>query len=290
MDFETQVALLRPMIEPLVDYFFHDCAFLWYELRDDDGLDLVPESASVDFKHVPSPLAEPERRTLTTLRGSTDAPEDVFSLVELKPEEPIPEIMETWQRHLEDLNFDTMMDISFDDCSHLKWAMENGILPRQPFLICVTAPRWFRSSWEYQEYDFDFEAMIVDRLPPDSTARDIARFLDETARCKAILAHERDELADIRRADVDRMFIYQEWYFADRHIDEMSMPNGVRLKLCSSWATHEDSKSGHWPLSSGESDEGDNQKAMTRLRERVAAELPHVVERLEKMPLRHHPW
>ncbi len=286
MDFETQVALLRPMIEPLVDYFFHDCAFLWYELRDDDGLDLVPESAAVDFKHVPSPLAEPERRTLTTLRG-IDSPEDVFSIVELEPEEPIPEIMERWQHHLEDLNFDTMMDISYGDGAHLKWAMENGILPRQPFLICVTPPRWFRSSWEYQEYDFDFEAMIVDRLPPESTERDVARFLDDTARGKAILAEERSELDSIRRADVDRMYLYQEWYFAGGHIDEMSTPNGVRRALCSSWNTLKDSKSGHWRLVSGESDKGDLQQAMAQLRERVAAEFPHVVERLEKMLLRH---
>lgn|GEM_PF-2030001 len=62
----------------------------------------------------------------------------------------------------------------------LEWSMENGIAPGQPFLIFCSRP-WTTKTWtDYGwEYDVDFEAWIVRRLPTEMGVRQYERVVSE---------------------------------------------------------------------------------------------------------------
>lgn len=47
------------------------------------------------------------------------------------------------------------------------FALENGLSPGQPFLLQLGEPRWYKSSYEYDEYDVEYDVEIVRALPRD---------------------------------------------------------------------------------------------------------------------------
>lgn len=53
------------------------------------------------------------------------------------------------------------------------WALENGLCPLQPFLVEMKHPRYYRCSYEYEEYDVDYYWEIVQRAP--RTAKQVVR-------------------------------------------------------------------------------------------------------------------
>lgn len=280
--FETEVKILRPLVEPLVNLFLPELAFLWYELQE-DGSHWRAVDVATDFQHAESPFVSREREP-----GSPSSPGDTIRLLEEPDEEPIPEIMEMWEKHLEDIGFDSMFGIPYGDFKSMDWALREGIVTRQPFLVCVTLPRYYRCSGEYNEWDFEIDAIVVDRLPPASSARDLARFLDETAYYKRETEEMRVRLANMRLADVGRMFLLRSRYYPS-YIDDMTPPHGVRVSLCSSWQRLDaDPVRGvlGTTLLSAEDDEGDLELALARLRTKIGLEMPDVAGQFETLPMR----
>lgn len=70
--------------------------------------------------------------------------------------------------------------------SSITWALENGIAPGQPFLLEVGPPRSYRCSWEYDEWDVDYDVGLVRVLPNsiDRAARSWLRELKNYQRAK----------------------------------------------------------------------------------------------------------
>ena len=62
----------------------------------------------------------------------------------------------------------------------LEWSMQEGIAPGQPFLVYCTVPRTTKTWTDYGwEYDLDFEAWIVRRLPTQMGVRQYERVVSE---------------------------------------------------------------------------------------------------------------
>lgn len=51
------------------------------------------------------------------------------------------------------------------DFEVIQWALELGIAPEQPFLVRVDIPYSYRSSYEYDEWDTDYNYEILHVLP-----------------------------------------------------------------------------------------------------------------------------
>ena len=76
----------------------------------------------------------------------------------------------------------------------LTWAMREGLMPEQRFVIYASAPRWHRTSWEYEEWDFEHEVEVVRRLPPTLTMRELEFSIDHILSA----THEADRRNDAR--------------------------------------------------------------------------------------------
>lgn len=289
MQLDHDIAM-RHHVEPGVDLLFEEYALLWYRLEISEGeLSIVSDSHEVVCMAEIEPKPRPISKTLDEAFKVEGEDAIAFKPLHEEEDDPRPDLEVRWAEELEDIGVDSLFDVrAYDGLGWLTWGLLNGILPEQSFLVCVSAPRYYRCSYEYDEWDFDVSYEIVGRLPPESSVRDIEQLLDSAA--QDARAHEAS-LALTRtaqRLDVDRMFISVSWYYATRWWDEMAAPDGVDYSLSTTRISH-DSRQHGWGvrLVSGRSDKGNREEAMQRLREAVARELPHVTERLDSLPLRH---
>jgi hypothetical protein len=279
---------MRYPIEPGVDLLFEDFALLWYRLEICEGeLSLVSDSHEVVCMETVEAKPKPHL-TLDSIDETLKREGD--TLVPYPEEEDLrPELEIRWSEQLEEIGLDSLFNVrAYDPLGWLTWGLLNGVLPEQPFLVWVSAPHYYKSSWEYDEWDFDVDYEIVGRLPPNSSVRDVEQLLDSAAQDARAHAESLALTRTAQRLDVDRMFISVKRYYATRGWDDTAWPDGVEYSLFTTRISH-DSRQHGWgyPLVSGRSDKDNHEEAMQELREAVARELPHVTERLDSLPRRH---
>jgi hypothetical protein len=171
-----------------------------------------------------------------------------------------------------DRDFESIMGYrhaAYDDESEfaggwVQWGIESGIGPGQPFCIEVYPPTWHKTSYEYDEWDCEWEWNVVRVMPrsPRGSAASWGRFFESVRR-----GIERKERA-VRRvkarryADTSKLYISRsQWGRYDEK---------VTLKLCS-----EITGEPGWPnlinevLFSAEDEQGSEAGAFEKLREKV---------------------
>lgn len=160
----------------------------------------------------------------------------------------------------------------------MSWALKEGIAPSQRFLVYVSKPRWYRSSYEYNEWDYDCEVEVLRREPSLLTVRDFEKEIDEVF-C-LVQARER-QIEDNRKAQWDkrdRLFLRWSW----GHSYDASW---CEVALCSS-LTHCDNPEHHGivRLMTYRSDSGDKDEALEGLTLKVSKEDPDLD--LRSLPVR----
>lgn len=153
------------------------------------------------------------------------------------------------------------------------WAMfglEMGICPGQPFLVEIDAPRWYRCSYEYDEWDVEWQWELLDREP--RTSEKAARiWADFYVRRREILTAQRQASADRRlKAETDRaaMEVRMGVFWHRGFYDECAPPDGISARLTST----------HGDLGIQGRAHGDNahERAMEELAIRASLALPHL--------------
>ena len=153
----------------------------------------------------------------------------------------------------------------------IHFGLHFGVAPKQPFLVHVKEPRYYRSSYEYDEWDVEWDWDLVKAVPlsPEKAAR---RWEASIAAVRA----ERDAMTEARRAlmkkaaeDTSAMFLKTDVYWT-RYYDEQSPPDGT---ICRLYSSH-----GNWiQLAEGRSDNG-HEKALDNLVSTAMKKFPHLEE------------
>ena len=182
----------------------------------------------------------------------------------------------------------------------LLFLLDHGLAPDQPFLVHLEAPHWYRSSYEYSEWDCEWTWDIIDRVPlaPETAAKRWEEALRSEQAWRKAKAEREAQHRFLSRSQRDAMFIRMCWYFGNGQswYDEMSAPRALRLSLCSSVSWHKPrpvklEKKNHCyeigaTLVSGEDDQGDHETAMKALVKNAAKELPGLEEAfIRKLPV-----
>lgn len=203
-------------------------------------------------------------------------------------EDSVGEEPDWWSEDLDE-NIDYPLFSYTGGADRLKWAMERGVIHEQPFCIHITKPEWYRSSYEYEEYDMDYDINIVRIGKPRRSLSDFERVLGDIIEYPALVEKRHQENQKARWANIKRMYIQCSLYFTSgQSYCEMSMPNGVSYKLYSTLADVDNPKyfMPHF-LAEGRSDSGDHDKAFLDLQVEVAREHPDVVSFLDNL---HKRW
>ncbi len=89
----------------------------------------------------------------------------------------------------EDSSLSEILDnqLNYNEYAWIKWGIENGISPGQPFLIGFSKSIWSRCSYEYDEWDADYPWELIRVLPnnPVSAGRSWDRTIKQMAAIKA---------------------------------------------------------------------------------------------------------
>lgn len=202
------------------------------------------------------------------------------------------------QYELENMSWSDILDARLYGEHKLRWMLENGIAPGQPFLVELPHPHYSKSWTDCgYEYDTDYSPDIV-RIRPMKPSQ-IANLLEheqnyiEKARVWKV-EHDAKQ-AFLVRTDVKAMFVETQVYFG-RHqssYDDMCMPSGIRYGLCSN-ASIDKRVRGRWrtaTLAQGQDDEGDHKKAFEQLVEEAVKRLPGLsAEVVRALPKRSSNW
>lgn len=187
-----------PFVPKLVDVFFEDRAYVWYRLH----------QSTPDFD------LDMERFEGNQI-GET------------------PE----WMEEYEDVStlMHKLTQGSYSSWTGFNFALTEGIMPGQPFLLELGMPRWYRCSYEYNEWDVDYDIEIVRVLPrdPQKVTAWIDRATFRKKRYEEKRARELEELRTLRQTDLSAMFLEQSYYFVDPPgYDDMAIPTGKSVSLC----------------------------------------------------------
>jgi hypothetical protein len=87
-----------------------------------------------------------------------------------------PSLMHEWlQALISDIGWPDIFDIPRcgGEWCVMSWALEAGLAPDQPFLVRIDVPYSYRSSWEYDEWDedYNYEIIFAQPLPKEETAK-----------------------------------------------------------------------------------------------------------------------
>lgn len=178
------------------------------------------------------------------------------------------------------------------------WCLQEGLCPGQRFLVEFKHPRWYRCSWEYEEYDVEYfwDIVMRDPITPKQHARAWAQWQKTCAKNREGLRRAKAKREHKRRTDVSAMYIRHDWFWAERRCDDMALPDGFIVAL---WTEHGGMlASGRSPNHEDErrrlhreppvDDSGPSQeKAWRDLVANVQQSLPHLdTEMLRKLPKR----
>jgi len=89
------------------------------------------------------------------------------------------------------------------------WALQEGLAPGQRFLVEFKHPRWYRCSWEYEEYDVEYYWDIVMReaRSPKQAIRAWEQWRKVCEEDRIALRKQRADHQHKRTHDVEAMFI-----------------------------------------------------------------------------------
>jgi hypothetical protein len=202
------------------------------------------------------------------------------------------------QYELENLGWKDILDVYSDRM--LRWGLEMGVAPGQPFLLEVPHPHYSKDyNYEYGGYEYDvnfeWEVLRTRPMPPKQVAALWEREVDAAAEARAWKADRDAKQKYLVRSDVKAMRVECAVYFGSHQstYDDMTMPSGIRYSLCST-ASIDRRVSGKWTtatLVSGEDDDGDHNKAFERLVEKAMKELPGLsAEVVRALPRRSGNW
>jgi hypothetical protein len=149
----------------------------------------------------------------------------------------------------------------------LSWALEHGICPGQPFLAWVGTPRTYKSSYEYDEWDIEFEGEVLFALPkkPEHVRKSWERALKRLAECRTAVLLSKQAQKHLTANDRATMVLEHDSYWHDSYCDQ-SPPNAVIVRVRNKGGV----------LAEGRDDKGDSKVAMDRLIERLAVTHPHL--------------
>lgn len=213
----------------------------------------------------------------------------------------IGEIPEWFSRDAMELGWDGIFSAygrsSGDGFPHdLRFLLDFGLAPDQPFLVHLETPHWYRSSYEYNEWDCEWTWDIIDRAPlaPEVAAQRWERALREEKEWLKAKAEREERHRFLARSQRDAMFISSCVYWGRGRYDEMSAPNALRLSLCSSvpWDGRKTAEKHHRRLvtmqlvSGCDEERGDHEVAMNELVKAALKELPGLDEAfIRKLPI-----
>jgi hypothetical protein len=165
------------------------------------------------------------------------------------------------------------------------WGLSRGLVPDQPFALRVEEPRWYRCSYEYDEWDVEWtwEFLWAQPVPKESAAWRVRswQLANESYRARACAAMR--ALKEKRRTDVGAMYLRYGRYGSTA----WGMPaKGFRVHLCSSHTQVEGlSKWARPDLVEGRSDKGDREEAMAQMIQRAAErKLPLDADAIRALP------
>lgn len=166
---------------------------------------------------------------------------------------------------------------------YARWGLKNGIAPYQPFLVWFERPRYYRCSYEYDEWDADWTWDIKEVLPISDfdAERRWEHYLRDRFIAEEMMTHEASYWEHQHRIRVDCMAIHTEVLTSYRN--DMHSPNGIRLTIRSSitdwrggWHTADLLEASVREHNSSYEDH--KAKAMTLLVEKAKEKLPHLTE------------
>lgn len=167
------------------------------------------------------------------------------------------------------------------------WGLEQGLMPKQAFLVELKPPHWSRCGGEYEEYDVEYYWDIVSR--ERRTPAQAARAWDQWRACcirnRQLVRAARDRAQRVREHDVKAMYIRLDAFLTSRACSD-DPPDGYIVRLCS---THGGSTllEGRSPANWDDKEPGSRDRAWAALIEQAAAKLPHLdLETLRKLPTR----
>lgn len=240
-------------VPPLVDVFIGNTAYVWYRLLQFTGdADLDIERYNGDS------LGEPQ----------------------------------TWFEEYEDtMNFWYDLTGSCRDGTRgIDFALKHSIPPGTPFLMQFGPPRWYRSSYEYDEWDAEYHYDIVRVLPRDplNGMRSILRAYRIKYGHDIARVRRNARLRELQRSDRKAMFIEQDLYYTNGYCTSWDRPEGRRVSLCSThvklpWEKY-GGYGGRHELGLEGKDPGSWEKALDALFLRAEKELGFTREQFNDLP------
>lgn len=161
--------------------------------------------------------------------------------------------------------------VGFDrPCSRspeLRFPLEEGLRPGQPFLVEVQTPCYWTNQDGEGESSIEVELLYV---PPPrltkKTATYFEKFVHDLQRDRMVREQQRVEQEFLARSDRAAMYLATDIFYSRGYIDDMEPPTGVRYTL----STEHPGGS----LAMGEHRDGDWAAALQALLEDAAKKLP----------------
>lgn len=229
--------------------------------------------------------------------------------IELVPDDAVGELPEWYPSEVRDAGWASILDVTWCHSSPdvdgndwneswLRWGLHEGIAPRQPFLVELPSPYYSKvETQDGTEYDIEFYPRIIQVLhwPLTRIAKVWGWELEKELDDRLATVNYRQKLRYLQRTAVCSMYLERSWYYAERYIDEMSPPGGVRYQLCSTASLNGNKSLGQYPictatLASGEDADGNQTQALDRLIANAVKELPGLSpETIKTLPVRSRP-
>jgi len=168
------------------------------------------------------------------------------------------------------------------------WGLTEGIAPGQPFCVEIHPPHWYRCSYEYDEWDIEWTWDLVQVLPrtPEKAAKSWQQYWDAERRYEKKRARIKERLEQKRQHDPSALYLRWSPYYGGGGYDDMRVPHGVRVHLCTKHERQADvnlgSDLGPW----GEDNNGSHEVALQKLIEGAAVKYPHLDEAFIRKLLR----
>lgn len=223
-------------VPELVDIISEKAVYLWMSFEYDDGI-FTLKSCSIEQRGLlPVPEEAYQTANLNTfelLLANEAGPTQKAPRVEL-PEEGSLEsywntlkngaisydneaahvehgMMPEWYQYEIDQN--GLPGILGDEVQTPEWMLQMGIAPGQPLLLRIYPPHWYKSSWEYDEWDveWDWDVICVLPLEPAVVLERWSSWLELLAQQDREYQEDVAELNELRHSDKSRMYLVKSY-------------------------------------------------------------------------------
>jgi len=104
----------------------------------------------------------------------------------------------------------------------MDWALHKGLSPQQRFAVYCSKPHISRCSWEYEEYDVEYDIFEVKREPPSLSAREFECAISELFERKRLHKKRIRELKKAQWDNDQRMRL--RWSFGGGYFESSVEP------------------------------------------------------------------